>query len=279
MFLLKISTRTFQIPVTKNHLALPSAVVSSLSPTTTTNSARTESCRRRRRRHLSAGRNDNNSGLEWERFDFSDSPKWDHRFKGEEGMEILEGTVGSSGTTTTATTSAPVSKRAQKRKRKLDGGIPNDLIHVASNSEDWESVHERETLEDEKLHDEFQRRHRAWDDLDPALIEQATEVLRPYLKPERQQRIHDVLDQRTKQTRFLFENPAVSVWKKPCAFFFIFYYQDFLCSRCQCTFTGLNFWGWGTTKEPVQRMGVFKNARFVRYSACRCCHSVRKIQR
>ena len=206
MFLLKVSTRAFRTTVTKNHLALPPAVVSSFSPPTTTMTT-TRFCRR----HLSAGRNDN-GGLEWERFDFSDSPKWDHRFKGEEGMEILEGTVGSSitTTTTTTTTSAPVSKRAQKRKRKQDGGIPNDLIHVASNSEDWESVHERETLEDEKLHDEFQRRHRAWDDLDPVLIEQATEVLRPYLKPERQQRIHDVLDQRTKHTRFLFENPAVS---------------------------------------------------------------------
>mmetsp|Transcript_7591 Transcript_7591/g.18739 ORF Transcript_7591/g.18739 Transcript_7591/m.18739 type:complete len:440 (-) Transcript_7591:810-2129(-) len=204
MFLmLKISTRTFQ--TVKNH-SFPAVVSSfSLSSLTTTNSGRKES-----RRHLSG--NDNNGGLEWERFDFSDSPKWDHRFKGDEGLELLEGTAGSS--TATATTPAPISKRAQKRKRKQDGGIPNDLIHVASNSEDWESVHERETLEDEKLHDEFQKRHRAWDDLDPVLIEQATGVLRPYLKPERQERIRDVLGQRTKQTRFLFENPSnpSNVW-------------------------------------------------------------------
>jgi tRNA G18 (ribose-2'-O)-methylase SpoU len=88
------------------------------------------------------------------------------------------------------------------------------LIHVASNSEEWQSVHERETIEDERLYEEFRRRHKAWDDIDPQLVAQATNVLKPYLKPERVQRIHEVLNRRTTQTRFLFENPAnpSNVW-------------------------------------------------------------------
>jgi tRNA G18 (ribose-2'-O)-methylase SpoU len=48
----------------------------------------------------------------------------------------------------------------------------------------------------------------AWDRLDPATVQRAIDLLTPYVRPERIQRIHTVLNQRTRQTRFVFENPS-----------------------------------------------------------------------
>jgi tRNA (guanosine-2'-O-)-methyltransferase len=50
--------------------------------------------------------------------------------------------------------------------------------------------------------------------LTPELVADATRILEPYVKPERMVRMDDVLSQRTKNCRFLFENPAnpSNVW-------------------------------------------------------------------
>lgn len=121
-------------------------------------------------------------GLSWETFDFSESPKWDKRFRnGDEDND----------------------------SRQTDG-----MIHVPSNGEDWDVVSERETAEDIALHDEFERRHKLWQELDPELVQAATDILLPYVQDDRVKRIENVLQKRTQQTRFLFENPAnpSNVW-------------------------------------------------------------------
>jgi tRNA (guanosine-2'-O-)-methyltransferase len=116
------------------------------------------------------------SDLNWETFDFGASPKWDRRFEAEEG---------------------------------------SNGIHVASNNEaDLEEMAEREEIADIKLQEEFERRHKLWQDLDPKVVQKATEILLPFVQPERVERIQSVLKQRTRQSRFLFENPAnpSNVW-------------------------------------------------------------------
>jgi tRNA (guanosine-2'-O-)-methyltransferase len=114
------------------------------------------------------------SSLEWETFDFSDSPKWDTRFD-ENAMTSL---------------------------------------HLPSNVEDYEKIQERETQEDLALQARFEQQHNAWKALDPSLVQAATNVLIPFVKPERWERIQGIYQQRTQQTRFLFENPAnpSNVW-------------------------------------------------------------------
>ncbi|KAL3918966.1 MAG: hypothetical protein SGILL_003991 [Bacillariaceae sp.] len=116
------------------------------------------------------------SDLSWETFDFGSSPKWDTRFGGDAGT---------------------------------------DEIHVASNSDiGLEQIAEREEVADVALQAEFERKHNLWEDLDTELVEKATDVLLPFVQPERAERIQSVLKQRTRQTRFLFENPAnpSNVW-------------------------------------------------------------------
>ncbi|KAG7374513.1 SpoU rRNA methylase family protein [Nitzschia inconspicua] len=120
------------------------------------------------------------SDLSWETFDFSHSPKWDSRFGGEEYHSTN-----------------------------------NDVIHIpSSENSDLLKLHEREKQADEDMKAEFERRHRLWQHLDPLLIERATDVLIPFVQKKRRERIQSVLKARTRQTRFLFENPAnpSNVW-------------------------------------------------------------------
>jgi tRNA (guanosine-2'-O-)-methyltransferase len=104
--------------------------------------------------------------LEWETFDFSESPKWDERF-GDEGE-----------------------------------------LHVASHHGNWEGIIEEEAKEDLALQKEFERRNQLWDNLDEKLIEDATNVLTPFLLEQRWERIQSIMQQRTQQVKFLYENPA-----------------------------------------------------------------------
>lgn len=118
--------------------------------------------------------------LNWETFDFSHSPKWDSRFQGDDSH---------------STTS--------------------NAIHVASDQDsDLKKLHQREEAADIELKATFERRHKMWQDLDPKLIEKATNILYPFVQEERRERIKSVLRNRTRQTRFLFENPAnpSNVW-------------------------------------------------------------------
>jgi len=101
--------------------------------------------------------------LEWETFDFSQSPKWDKRFTG-------------------------------------------DGLHVASNTGDWEEIAAIEAEHDVALQKKFERRHELWNTLDDELIAKATQMLVPFIKEERWNRIQSIMQQRTQQTKFLFEN-------------------------------------------------------------------------
>jgi tRNA G18 (ribose-2'-O)-methylase SpoU len=112
--------------------------------------------------------------LEWETFEFADSPKWDKRFDDDQ-----------------------------------------DGIHVATaTTEGWEEIEAREAQEDVKLQERFARQHQAWQTIDPELVQKATDVLLPYVMPDRWERIQSAFQKRTKNARFLFENPAnpSNVW-------------------------------------------------------------------
>lgn len=106
------------------------------------------------------------STLEWEKFDFSDSPKWDKRFD------------------------------------------EDNLLHLPSNEESFKEIENRETQEDIKTQKRFEREHQVWETLDPQLVEDATEILRPFIGDDRWSRIETLLQKRTQQTRFMFENPS-----------------------------------------------------------------------
>ena len=96
--------------------------------------------------------------LEWETFEFGNSPKWDKRFDDNQ-----------------------------------------DGIHVAASTEDIEP---REAIEDCKLQERFARQHQAWLTIDPELIQQATNVILPYVMPDRWERIQSVFEKRTQNALF-----------------------------------------------------------------------------
>ena len=104
--------------------------------------------------------------LEWETFDFSDSPKWDSRFE--------------------------------------DGGE----LHLASDQQDWEEAAIEETKQDLALQQEFERKHKLWNSLDKKFVEDATNILLPFIQEERWERIQSIMKQRTGHVKFLYENPA-----------------------------------------------------------------------
>ena len=86
-----------------------------------------------------------------------------------------------------------------------------DGIHVAASTEDIEA---REAIEDCNLQERFARQHQAWLTINPELIQQATNVLLPYVMPDRWERIQSVFKKPTQNARFWFENPAnpSNVW-------------------------------------------------------------------
>eukprot|EP00978_Attheya_sp_CCMP212_P019217 scaffold53577_cov53-Attheya_sp.AAC.2 len=77
--------------------------------------------------------------------------------------------------------------------------------------EDWR---EEEAKEDREAARQLNAHHQALQSLDPALVERASEVLVRHINEDRIERVESVLKQRTKQSRFLFENPTnpSNVW-------------------------------------------------------------------
>jgi hypothetical protein len=139
------------------------------SATTTIDSSLSAGSERKSSRSRRKERKENESALgtlEWETFDFSDSPKWDGRF-GDDGD-----------------------------------------IHLASNTDDWDQLAIDEAQRDKEMQEEFERCHKVWRTLDKKLVEDATNVLLPFIQPDRWERIQSVLSQRTQQSKFLYENPA-----------------------------------------------------------------------
>ena len=73
---------------------------------------------------------------------------------------------------------------------------------------------EEETQEDQKVAQKLDQKHNAFFSLTPETVQRATEALEPYINDDRLQRIQSVLKQRTKNCKFLFENPnnPSNVW-------------------------------------------------------------------
>jgi len=61
---------------------------------------------------------------------------------------------------------------------------------------------------------ELEKRNNAYSSLSPEVVNSAIKVLEPYVNTNRQERISGILKQRTKRTKFLFENPSnpSNVW-------------------------------------------------------------------
>lgn len=107
--------------------------------------------------------------LEWDRFEFGDSPKWDARF----------------GNST-----------------------------IASNDENLDELAAEETRQDQIMTKHLDQELAAWQALDPDLVQRATLALLPLVKAERVDKIRSVLQRRTSNVRFLYENPSnpSNVW-------------------------------------------------------------------
>jgi len=80
--------------------------------------------------------------------------------------------------------------------------------------EEIEATAIREAELDAEAAAELEKRLEAWERLDPFVVQKAIDVLKPYVTEARFARIESVLKQRTRRTRFLFENPAnpSNVW-------------------------------------------------------------------
>eukprot|EP00980_Cylindrotheca_fusiformis_P022066 scaffold8962_cov123-Cylindrotheca_fusiformis.AAC.2 len=92
---------------------------------------------------------------------------------------------------------------------KWDGRFGDDGdIHLASDHGSWEETVVEETEKDAALQKEFERRHQIWDRMDMTLIEEANQILLPFIQADRWARIQSIMQQRTQQTKFLYENPA-----------------------------------------------------------------------
>jgi len=72
----------------------------------------------------------------------------------------------------------------------------------------------KEAIEDRKAAKMLQDANEAFLNLDPKTVAEATKILEEYVNDDRIERVRNVLKQRTKRSKFLFENPAnpSNVW-------------------------------------------------------------------
>jgi tRNA (guanosine-2'-O-)-methyltransferase len=105
------------------------------------------------------------TALEWERFDYGSSPKWDARFESSRTI-------------------------------------------IANNEEDLQVIATEEALIDATTMNEQNQQVAAWEALSPEAVQKATNILLPYVRNDRLERIQAVLKQRTIHTSFLFECPS-----------------------------------------------------------------------
>jgi tRNA (guanosine-2'-O-)-methyltransferase len=110
--------------------------------------------------------------LEWESFDFSETPKWDPRFQ-------------------------PEGKTINNIFDKID-----------------EKTMQEEADQDVLLAKKQKEHREALHSLSPDIVQNAIRILKPYVQEQRYDRITQVLQQRTRNTQFLFENPSnpSNVW-------------------------------------------------------------------
>lgn len=129
---------------------------------------------------------DGDGGLSWETFDFGDSPKMDKRFK-DNSPTSIENTI----------------------------GIPEQKLNtISTDSLTYKSYLASESNLDKQTSNQSLKTHAEIAALDPELVTKSIEILRPFIQDKRLQRIDQVLHQRTRHTRFLFENPSnpSNVW-------------------------------------------------------------------
>ena len=94
---------------------------------------------------------------------------------------------------------------------KQDNRFSNDGISIAGN---MGLDVEEEALEDRKIAKKLQDANNAYLKLEPELVAKAIAALEPWINKDRQERVSGVLKQRTKHSKFLFENPVnpSNVW-------------------------------------------------------------------
>lgn len=122
--------------------------------------------------------------LEWEKFDFSDNPKWDHRFKDDEqddnDVNNSHAANGQQEDARSTTTDAAKQQQSSVSELELDTRTANN----------------------------FNKNVRAWQTLDETTVIKAIEILKPYVREKRVAKIESVLRRRNMRIRFLFENPS-----------------------------------------------------------------------
>ncbi|VEU38835.1 unnamed protein product [Pseudo-nitzschia multistriata] len=94
---------------------------------------------------------------------------------------------------------------------KQDNRFSNDGASIAANI--GLDV-EEEAREDRRHAEELRDRNNAYLKLDPELVTRAIDALEPWINDDRLKRVSGVLKQRTKHSKFLFENPSnpSNVW-------------------------------------------------------------------
>jgi len=133
---------------------------------------------------------DPSGGLDWESFDFSMSPKTDVRF--------TEG-----------------DKSSTNNNNNNPTGIPDHVMNtISTDSMTYKSYLQNESNLDDRTSRESLRQQSELLSLSPALVRKSIDVLSPFVQPKRIDRIEQVLNSRTRHTRFLFENPSnpSNVW-------------------------------------------------------------------
>lgn len=93
---------------------------------------------------------------------------------------------------------------------KLDKRFTLDI----QNEKNFDTLIESEAKEDRLAAEKLTALNEAYQSISPSLVKQATDAIRPFINPNRIHRIESVLKQRTKRSKFLFENPSnpSNVW-------------------------------------------------------------------
>jgi len=130
-------------------------------------------------------RKEKNDGLSWEKFDFGESPKMDSRFD-EDGSSSSD-----------------------------EVGIPESVLNtISTDSITYQTYLKSESKLDDNTSKQSLKTQSELLSLDPELVQKSIDILTPYIQERRLERINEVLNQRTRHTRFLFENPSnpSNVW-------------------------------------------------------------------
>lgn len=119
------------------------------------------------------------ASLDWESFDFSDSPKMDKRFKNKDSSPSDE------------------------------TGIPEHVLNtISTDSITYQTYLQSEASIDLETSRRSIKSQLEILSLSPDIVQRSIDILTPYIQDRRMERIDEVLNQRTKHTRFLYENPS-----------------------------------------------------------------------